>query len=119
MSSIQGVFTPYIDHFITFVQGFSTIQLVLLVLVNIPILVVAVNVLLQLVSWAERYTQEMAANTHLYQLPQDRSLPPVVFHYIPWFGSAASYGNDPVKFFFESQEKVTHAFFEQSKRTRF
>jgi hypothetical protein len=29
-----------------------------------------------------------------------------VFHYIPWFGSAAYYGEDPYKFFFECREKV-------------
>ena len=33
-------------------------------------------------------------------------MPPVVFHYIPWFGSAAGYGQDPYKFLFECREKV-------------
>lgn len=40
-------------------------------------------------------------------LPRDKSSPPEVFHYIPWFGSAAYYGEDPYKFFFECREKVS------------
>ena len=40
-------------------------------------------------------------------LPRDPTLPPVVFHYIPWFGSAAYYGEDPYKFYFECREKVS------------
>lgn len=50
---------------------------------------------------------EIVTDMVCHQLPQDRSLPPVVFHYIPWFGSAASYGNDPVNFFFKCQAKVS------------
>lgn len=30
----------------------------------------------------------------------------MVFYYIPWFGSAAYYGQDPYKFFFECRDKV-------------
>ena len=40
------------------------------------------------------------------QLPKDKSLPPVVWHWFPWFGSAAAYGEDPIKFFFDCKEKV-------------
>lgn len=40
-------------------------------------------------------------------LPKDPTLPPVVFHLIPWFGSAAGYGQDPYKFMFECREKVS------------
>jgi hypothetical protein len=40
-------------------------------------------------------------------LPKDPSLPPVVFHFIPWFGSAATYGMDPYKFLFDCREKVS------------
>ncbi|WRT66152.1 uncharacterized protein IL334_003105 [Kwoniella shivajii] len=43
-------------------------------------------------------------------LPRDKSLPPVVFHYIPWFGSAAYYGEDPYKFFFECRDKYGDVF---------
>lgn len=42
-------------------------------------------------------------------LPKDPTLPPVVFHLIPWFGSAAGYGQDPYKFMFECREKVSLA----------
>jgi len=31
----------------------------------------------------------------------------MVFYYIPWFGSAAYYGQDPYKFFFECRDKVS------------
>lgn len=34
-------------------------------------------------------------------------MPPVVFHWLPFIGSAASYGNDPLNFFFKCREKVT------------
>jgi sterol 14-demethylase len=33
----------------------------------------------------------------------------MVFYYIPWFGSAAYYGQDPYKFFFECRDKVCQA----------
>ena len=42
----------------------------------------------------------------MIQLPRDPTLPPMVFYYIPWFGSAAYYGQDPYKFFFECRDKV-------------
>ena len=32
--------------------------------------------------------------------------PPVVFHWVPFFGSTVSYGIDPYKFFFSCREKV-------------
>ncbi|WWD17499.1 hypothetical protein CI109_101940 [Kwoniella shandongensis] len=43
-------------------------------------------------------------------LPRNKSLPPIVFHYIPWFGSAAYYGEDPYKFLFECREKYGDLF---------
>jgi sterol 14-demethylase len=33
----------------------------------------------------------------------------MVFYYIPWFGSAAYYGQDPYKFFFECRDKVSQS----------
>jgi hypothetical protein len=42
-------------------------------------------------------------------LPRDPTLPPLVFHYIPWFGSAATYGMDPYKFLFACREQVSSA----------
>lgn len=32
--------------------------------------------------------------------------PPLVFHWVPFFGSTITYGIDPYKFFFECREKV-------------
>ncbi|KAL7421753.1 Lanosterol 14-alpha-demethylase [Cryptotrichosporon argae] len=61
-------------------------------LVALPALAIALNVLAQLL------------------VPRNKSLPPVVFHYIPWFGSAAYYGMDPYKFMFECREKYGDVF---------
>ncbi|ODQ63646.1 cytochrome P450 [Nadsonia fulvescens var. elongata DSM 6958] len=38
-------------------------------------------------------------------LPQNPNRPPLVFYWIPWFGSAAYYGMEPYKFFAENQAK--------------
>ena len=35
--------------------------------------------------------------------------PPVVFHWLPFIGSAVTYGIDPYKFFFSCGEKVCFA----------
>ena len=43
---------------------------------------------------------------HLQLIPRDPSLPPLVFHWIPIFGSAAGYGHDPLNFLLECREKV-------------
>ena len=37
---------------------------------------------------------------------KDPSVPPVVFHWIPIFGSAVAYGMDPFNFFLDCQKKV-------------
>lgn len=39
-------------------------------------------------------------------IPQDKTLPPVVFHWIPIFGSAAEYGMDPLGFYEKCRVKV-------------
>ena len=41
--------------------------------------------------------------------PGDPSHPPMVFHWLPFLGSAIEYGNDPIAFFRKCQEKVRHA----------
>ena len=82
----------------------STTRLVLFLLVNIPIVSIVVNVIHQLVSKHLPCVRYMLLTA--LQLPKDRSLPPVVWHWIPWFGSAAAYGEDPMKFFFDCKEKV-------------
>jgi len=73
-------------------EKLPTPALVALVVIGLPLLVVGLNILKQLV------------------VPRDPSLPPLVFHYIPWFGSAASYGMDPYKFMFECREKYGDLF---------
>jgi sterol 14-demethylase len=60
--------------------------------VGVPLVVIALNVLQQLI------------------VPKDPTAPPVVFHYIPWFGSAAYYGMDPYKFMFECRDKYGDVF---------
>ncbi|KAI0733672.1 cytochrome P450 [Fomitopsis betulina] len=69
----------------------SLSRLALLFVINIPVISVVLNVLYQL-------------------FPRDPSLPPVVFHWIPWFGSAAQYGQDPVQFFLSCREKYGDVF---------
>ncbi|KAF8905136.1 lanosterol 14-alpha-demethylase [Mucidula mucida] len=64
---------------------------VLLALVNIPLIAIVINVLKQL-------------------LPQDRTKPPLVFHFLPFIGSGIQYGNDPLKFFFSNQKKYGDCF---------
>jgi len=66
-------------------------RIALFTLVNLPLLAIAFNVLYQL-------------------LPKDSSRPPVVWHWIPVFGSAASYGQDPIKFYQECAEKYGNIF---------
>ncbi|KAG2365580.1 cytochrome P450 [Suillus spraguei] len=65
---------------------------VLLGLFYTPILIVVLNILKQLV------------------VPRDPSLPPEVFHWIPFIGSSISYGNDPLNFFFKCREKYGDVF---------
>lgn len=43
-------------------------------------------------------------------LPQNKSLPPVVFHWFPIIGSAVTYGMDPYRFFFECRKKYGDVF---------
>ncbi|PVG01114.1 cytochrome P450 [Serendipita vermifera] len=43
-------------------------------------------------------------------LPRDKNIPPEVFHVLPIIGSAISYGNDPINFFFQCREKYGEVF---------
>ncbi|KAG9315017.1 cytochrome P450 [Chiua virens] len=65
---------------------------ILLLVVYAPLIAIVLNVLRQLL------------------LPRDPSLPPEVFHIIPIFGSAISYGNDPLNFFAQCKEKYGNVF---------
>ncbi|KAJ3475810.1 hypothetical protein NLI96_g11590 [Meripilus lineatus] len=69
----------------------TTGRLILMALVNLPIIAIVINVLRQL-------------------LPQDKTKPPMIFHWIPVFGSAAAYGQDPIKFFLDCREKYGNVF---------
>lgn len=86
----------------------SPSRLILLFVVNIPLIAVVFNVLYQLVvrlrAWASWHSLIFLPKKT--QMPRDRTVPPVVFHLIPWFGSAAAYGGDPVEFFKSCREKV-------------
>lgn len=46
------------------------------------------------------------ANIFQQILFKNSNEPPVVFHYLPVFGSAVAYGMDPFKFFSDCQKKV-------------
>jgi hypothetical protein len=77
-------------------------------LIGLPVLLVAANVIRQTVSVLGTnigFIRSWYPRSQV--LPKDPSLPPVVFHYIPWFGSAATYGMDPYKFLFDCREKVS------------
>ncbi|KZP22433.1 cytochrome P450 [Athelia psychrophila] len=41
---------------------------------------------------------------------RDKSLPPVVFHWLPIIGSTIPYGDDPLRFFFSCREKYGDVF---------
>ncbi|CCM04255.1 uncharacterized protein FIBRA_06422 [Fibroporia radiculosa] len=81
----------YLDQAQVHLSNTSLPRMLLLLVVNIPVIAVALNVVYQM-------------------LPRDRSLPPLVFHWIPWFGSAAAYGQDPVEFFKSCREKYGNVF---------
>ncbi|EJD49065.1 lanosterol 14-alpha-demethylase [Auricularia subglabra TFB-10046 SS5] len=65
---------------------------ILLALANLPVIAIILNVARQLL------------------LPRDPKLPPEIFHWIPLFGSAASYGQDPVGFFEWARKKYGDCF---------
>ncbi|OCF36969.1 cytochrome P450, family 51 (sterol 14-demethylase) [Kwoniella heveanensis BCC8398] len=89
---MSSLFEQLKEHIPQAILDLPTPALVLLGVVGIPALIIALNVFRQVC------------------LPRDKTLPPVVFHYIPWFGSAAYYGEDPYKFFFECREKYGDLF---------
>ncbi|OBZ76445.1 Lanosterol 14-alpha demethylase [Grifola frondosa] len=84
-------FTEAWSGHLTHAEWPSASRLILLAVINIPILSIVLNALYQ-------------------KLPRDRSLPPVVFHWVPFFGSAAAYGRDPIDFFTKCREKHGNVF---------
>ncbi|KAH9987308.1 cytochrome P450 [Russula compacta] len=70
----------------------SASRVALLAFINIPVIAIVLNVLRQLV------------------LPKDPSLPPEVFHLVPFLGSAPGYGNDPIAFLESCRKKYGDVF---------
>ncbi|KAF8348812.1 lanosterol 14-alpha-demethylase [Amanita rubescens] len=70
----------------------SKSRLALLVFLYSPVAVIFFNVVWQLVR------------------PRKVNEPPVVFHWLPFLGSATSYGNQPLEFFFKCREKYGDVF---------
>ncbi|OBZ72387.1 Lanosterol 14-alpha demethylase [Grifola frondosa] len=89
--SVNTSFTEPWSGYLANAEWPSTPRLVLLALINIPLLSIVLNVLYQM-------------------LPRSSSRPPVVFHWIPFFGSAAAYGKDPIEFFTKCREKYGNVF---------
>ena len=48
----------------------------------------------------------IAVNVLRQMLPANPHEPPLVFHWVPFFGSTIVYGIDPYAFFFKCREKV-------------
>lgn len=88
----KSVFTQLGPLLPFWVQQMPTWQLVLAGVVGFPVLAIALNVFWQLA------------------IPRPKSAPPLVFHWIPWFGSAAYYGESPYEFFFENRAKYGDVF---------
>ncbi|THU77363.1 cytochrome P450 [Dendrothele bispora CBS 962.96] len=104
MSSVMGNFVngtllpsiPVVadswEGYIAQAKELSSPRILLLACINIPIVVIVVNVLRQLL------------------VPRRKSDIPVVFHWLPIIGSAIEYGNNPLKFFLSCQEKYGDVF---------
>ena len=91
----------------------SGFRLALLVFINIPIIVVVLNVLRQLVRL--KISSPILDADVPQVIPRHPSLPPEVFHLIPYFGSTASYGNDPIAFLDSCRKKVRMALCQQTQ----
>ncbi|KAG1744014.1 cytochrome P450 [Suillus paluster] len=85
----------YVAAFVDATQQYvaaSPGRAILLAILYTPVLTIVLHVLRQLI------------------VPQDPSLPPEVFHWIPIMGSSITYGNDPLNFFFKCREKYGDVF---------
>ncbi|KAI0671481.1 cytochrome P450 [Trametes maxima] len=89
--SANATFTEPWTGTLTQLEWPSNPRLLLLAMINIPLISIVLNALWQL-------------------LPRDKSQPPVVWHWIPFLGSAPAYGRDPVAFFRECREKYGNVF---------
>jgi sterol 14-demethylase len=84
----------------------SASRVALLTFINIPVIVIVLNVLRQLVRLRSILPTFFAADMTAQVLPKDRTIPPEVFHLVPFLGSAPGYGNDPVAFLESCRKKV-------------
>lgn len=87
------------------VRTMSTTYLVLSAVVGLPALAILLNVARQVRFQSPRGHRGHRADNQF--LPQGKNAPPLVFHIIPWFGSAADYGQDPYAFLFRNRDKVS------------
>ncbi|KIY69104.1 lanosterol 14-alpha-demethylase [Cylindrobasidium torrendii FP15055 ss-10] len=87
-STNTGEWTTYLEQ-----AGLAELNTrnILLALGSMPIIAIVLNVISQL-------------------LPADPSKPPLVFHWLPFVGSAVQYGMDPLTFFAENQRKFGNVF---------
>lgn len=65
-------------------------------------------------NWYSTFSRPAFA--YFFQLPQDPTKPPVIFHLFPWVGSMVTYGMEPYKFFMNARAKVCLSFLAKSKQ---
>ncbi|KAF5382080.1 hypothetical protein D9615_004422 [Tricholomella constricta] len=87
----QDVWSAYLADAQAYIPQ-SNSRFALLLLVNVPVIAIVLNALWQVI------------------IPRKANEPPVIFHWIPIIGSAISYGNDPLNFFFACREKYGDVF---------
>jgi len=90
LSEATDVWNGYVEKAQPYMPSSS--RMAIIGLVNLPVVILLLNALWQSIK------------------PKDRSLPPVVFHWIPFVGSAIAYGNDPINFLFRCREKYGDVF---------
>ena len=83
----------------------SSPRMMLLGFVNLPVIVIALYVFWQMVRHFIRL-HSVSLNSAFQIQPKSRTKPPVVFHWLPFIGSAISYGNDPINFLLNCRDKV-------------
>ncbi|KDR78832.1 hypothetical protein GALMADRAFT_244429 [Galerina marginata CBS 339.88] len=87
---VSDAWSGYLAHAQEHLQ--NNTRLILILLINTPIIAIVLNIIRQLV------------------VPRKATEPPTVFHWLPIIGSAISYGNDPLNFFFDCQKKYGDMF---------
>ncbi|KIJ36242.1 hypothetical protein M422DRAFT_76275 [Sphaerobolus stellatus SS14] len=83
---------PFVESLTRELWPLDLSNLVILFAINLPIIAIAFTTLAQLI------------------IPQNPNEPPVVFHWLPYLGSAIEYGKDPVNFLKKCREKHGNVF---------